>query len=145
MYVWSSLSIFSPTFLTNIFSPSFTNFISVIGTNSDNTPVILNSIFLLKSPFSYPNIVSVDLKSSADDILEVTPEQPKNWLMDLDVYSIVLSPLTIVPVVPNPTVESTSIIVAPVVTGFNTFVLPGIVNVPSIKSRSLNPTNNEIL
>ena len=90
-------------------------------------------------------MVSVDLKLSAVDILELTPEQPKNWLIDLDVYSIVLSPLTTVPVVPNPTVESTSIIVAPLVTGFNIFVLPGIVNVPSIKSRSLNPTNKAIL
>ena len=56
-----------------------------------------------------------------------------------------LAPAIIVPVVPNPTVESTSIIVAPAVTPPTTFVLPGIVNVPSIKSRSLNPTNNAIL
>ena len=51
----------------------------------------------------------------------------------------------IVPVVPNPTVESTSMIVAPAGAPPTTFVLPGIVNVPSIKSRSLNPTNNAIL
>ena len=50
-----------------------------------------------------------------------------------------------VPVVPNPTVESTSIIDAPIDTGFITFVLPDIENTPSIKSLSLNPTNNAIL
>ena len=56
-----------------------------------------------------------------------------------------LEPLIIVPVVPNPTVESTSIIVAPATAPPTTFVLPGTVNTPSIKSRSLNPTNNAIL
>ena len=56
-----------------------------------------------------------------------------------------LEPLIIVPVVPNPTVESTSMIVAPAVVPPITFVLPGIVNVPSIKSLSLNPTNSAIL
>ena len=52
------------------------------------------------------------------------------------------APLTIVPVVPNPTVESTLIIVAPADAWSKTFVLPGTVNTPSIRSRSLNPTNN---
>ena len=52
------------------------------------------------------------------------------------------APLTIVPVVPNPTVESTLIIVAPTGDSSKTFVLPGTVNTPSIRSRSLNPTNN---
>ena len=56
-----------------------------------------------------------------------------------------LEPLIIVPVVPNPTVESTSMIVAPAVVPPITLVLPGIVNVPSIKSLSLNPTNSAIL
>ena len=51
----------------------------------------------------------------------------------------------IVPVVPNPTVESTFIIVALADTPPTTFVLPGTVNTPSIRSRSLNPTNNAIL
>ena len=50
-----------------------------------------------------------------------------------------------VPVVPNPTVESTLIIVAPAGDASRTFVLPGTVNTPSIRSRSLNPTNNAIL
>ena len=51
----------------------------------------------------------------------------------------------IVPVVPNPTVESTLIIVASAGTASKTFVLPGTVNTPSIRSRSLNPTNKAIL
>ena len=51
----------------------------------------------------------------------------------------------IVPVVPNPTVESTLIIDAPASTFSSDFVLPGTLNTPSIKSRSLKPTNNAIL
>ena len=47
--------------------------------------------------------------------------------------------------VPNPTVESTLIIEEPADTLSITFVLPGTVNTPSIKSRSLNPTNYAIL
>ena len=49
------------------------------------------------------------------------------------------------PVVPNPTVESTVIVENPTGVDSNTLVLPGIVNTPSIPSLSLNPTNNEIL
>ena len=56
-----------------------------------------------------------------------------------------MAPLITVPVVPKPTVESTFIIVAPASTLSRTLVLPGTVNTPSIKSRSLNPTNNAIL
>jgi len=48
-------------------------------------------------------------------------------------------------VVPNPTVESTDKIEDPAGVSVKTFVLPGIVNTPSIKSRSLNPMNNDIL
>ena len=47
------------------------------------------------------------------------------------------TPLTTVPVVPKPTVESTVITVEPVDTLPITFVLPGIVNVPSINDSSL--------
>ena len=50
-----------------------------------------------------------------------------------------------VPVVPNPTVESTFIIEEPTDTGSITLVLPGTLNTPSIKSRSLKPTNKAIL
>jgi len=46
--------IFSPTFLTLIFSPSVNNLISEVGTNFDKTPVNLISTFLVKSPFSNP-------------------------------------------------------------------------------------------
>ena len=51
----------------------------------------------------------------------------------------------IVPVAPNPTVESTDITSPPICTSDKTFVLPGTVKTPSIKSRSLKPTNNDIL
>ena len=50
-----------------------------------------------------------------------------------------------VPVVPKPTVESTLIIVEFAGTASKTLVLPGTVKTPSIRSRSLNPTNNAIL
>ena len=50
-----------------------------------------------------------------------------------------------IPVDPNPTVESTVITEDPADTFPITFVLPGIVNVPWIPVRSLNPTNKLIL
>ena len=77
--------IFSPTFLTNIFSPSFTNLISDIGTNSERTPVILKSTLFDKSPFSYPKIDSSERISSAVLIATPTPVHPKNWFKVLDV------------------------------------------------------------
>ena len=58
---------------------------------------------------------------------------------------MVLTPLIKVPVVPNPTVESTEITDDPASELYNVFVLPGIVKTPSIKSRSLYPTNKAIL
>ena len=57
----------------------------------------------------------------------------------------VLIPDTNVPVAPKPTVESTVMTDEPIATSPITFVLPGILNVPSIKSTSLNPTNKPIL
>ena len=45
----------------------------------------------------------------------------------------------------NPIVESTESIEDPIETCSSTFVLPGTVNVPSIKSLSLYPTNNDNL
>ena len=54
---------------------------SVIGTNSDKTPVILKSTLLDKSPFSNPKIVSSALMLSAGFISTPTPEHPKNWLI----------------------------------------------------------------
>ena len=56
-----------------------------------------------------------------------------------------LLPLIIVPVVPKPTVESTEITVASIWELLSVFVLPGIVNTPSIRSRSLYPTNKDNL
>ena len=58
---------------------------------------------------------------------------------------MVLSPDITVPLLGNPIVESTEITSDPTETGSNTLVLPGIVNIPSIRSLSLKPTNNEIL
>ena len=49
------------------------------------------------------------------------------------------------PVAPNPTVESTVITDDPTETLPITFVLGVTLNVPSIKSTSLNPTNKPIL
>ena len=74
-----------------------------------------------------------------------TPTQFKNWFTVLSVYVIVLIPDITVPVVPNPTVESTVITEDPTDTFPITFVFPGIVNVPWIPVRSLKPTNKLIL
>ena len=71
----------------------------------------------------------------------VMPVQFKNWLTVLSVYVIVLIPDTIVPAVPNPTVESTVITDDPADTSPITFDFPGIVNVPLIPLLSLYPTN----
>ena len=56
-----------------------------------------------------------------------------------------LIPDTKVPVWPNPTVESTVITDDPADTLLITLVFPVILNVPSIRSTSLNPTNKPIL
>ena len=54
---------------------------------------------------------------------------------------LVLIPDIKVPVCPKPTVESTVITEDPIETSPITLVLPVILNVPSIKSISLKPTN----
>ena len=51
----------------------------------------------------------------------------------------------IVPVVPNPTVESTETTLALICELLSALVLPGIVNMPRIRSLSLYPTNNDNL
>ena len=76
---------------------------------------------------------------------ETIPLHPKNWFTLFEVYDITFSPLITVPVLPNPIVESTETIEDPIETCSSTFVLPGTVNVPSIKSLSLYPTNNDNL
>ena len=58
---------------------------SLTDSNSDNTPVILKSTLFDKSPFSYPNIVSLSLISWAVPIPILIPVQPKNWFIDFDV------------------------------------------------------------
>ena len=79
------------------------------------------------------------------DICEVIPSHPKNWLTDFEVYVIVLLPEIKVPDCSNPIVESTEITELPEGTSSRTFVFPGILKVPSIKSLSLYPTNNSSL
>ena len=61
--------------------------------------------------------------------------------MVLSVYVTVLIPDINVPDVLNPTVESTVTILVPDPIFPIAFVLPGMVNVPVIKSTSLKPTN----
>ena len=56
-----------------------------------------------------------------------------------------LVPERTVPVTPKPIVESTEITDDPIETFSNDLVWPGIVNVPSIRSLSLYPTNKESL
>ena len=70
----------SPTFFTDILSPSEVTLDPSVGYNSkfDNTPVILNSTFFVKSPSSYPKTFSSDLISSVVDIAVDTPVQFKN-------------------------------------------------------------------
>ena len=89
------LGIFSPKFLTVIFSPSRVTLDPSLGKSSkfDKTPVILNSTLFVKSPSSYPNINSSLLKSSVDLIELPIPVQSKNWLIDLSPYVIVLTPV----------------------------------------------------
>ena len=139
--------IFSPKFLTVIFSPSRVTLDPSDGNNSksDNTPVILNSTLLVKSPSSYPNINSSLLISSVDLIELPIPVQFKNWFIVLSLYVIVFIPftplVTSIPVVPNPTVESTVSKVLLIGASSITLVLPGIVNVPWIPLLSSYPTN----
>ena len=119
--------------------------ISPIASKLDNTPVIRSSTFFSVSPFSYPKTVSFALIGSVTSILVVTPVQPKNWLILLEVYAMVLVPLIRVPESGNPIVESTAIVSPPISTGSRTLEYPGTMNSPSIRSLSLYPTNNPIL
>ena len=68
----------SPKFLTPINCPSSTKDIVPNGINSERTPVILISTFLLRSPSSYPKAVSLDLIFEAIGIKLLIPEHPKN-------------------------------------------------------------------
>ena len=54
-------------------------------TKSLNTPVILNSTFFVKSPSSYPKILSSAITSSPKSIWFEIPVQLKNWLTVLSV------------------------------------------------------------
>ena len=138
-------SIFSPRFLTDINS-SFNNKPNLdLSLISDNTPVILKTTFFVVFPYSYPKIVSWDLISSVVLITCVTPEHPKNWFTFLLVYVIVLLPLVKVPIVVNPTVESTVITEDPIETVSVTLVFGDIVKLPWIRLLSSNPANNWIL
>ena len=78
-------------------------------------------------------------------MVSTTPEHPKNWLILLSTYVIVLFPEYIVPVCPNPIVESTDIIEAPILTFSKTFELGVIIKLPWTLLLSPYPTNNPIL
>ena len=111
--------------LTVILSPSVATLDPSDGksSNSDNTPVILSSTFLVKSPSSYPNTFSSDLNHQW--CLSLWIPQHNLKIDYLSVYVIVLIPEMTVPVVPNPT-ESTVITEDPTDTLPITLVLPGL-------------------
>ena len=133
--------------MTVILSPSVVTLDPVDGNNLkvDNTPVILNSTFLFKSPFSYPNTNSSALTSSVVVMVDVIPVQFKNWFIVLSPYEIVFIPDITVPVVPNPTVESTVITDDPADTLSIALDFPGMVKTPLMPLLSLYPTNKLIL
>ena len=128
---------------TVIISPSKDNLLFSDGIKSFKTPVILNSDLFNKFPFSNPNILSFSITSSPNSIpLLWIPEQFKNWFIVLSVYVMFVErPEIIVPVVPNPTVESTVMTLDPPLTFSITFVLPVTSKVPVMNSSSSNPTN----
>ena len=64
----------------SIVSFSNDNLLSSDGKNLLNTPVILNSTFFVKSPFSYPKILSSAITSSPKLIWFEMPVQFRNWL-----------------------------------------------------------------
>ena len=106
------------------------------------SPMLFTFIVSPSKDSSYPNTFSSDLKSSVVDIAVDTPVQFKNWFTVLSVYVIFVErPEVIVPVVPNPTVESTVIILDPLLTFSIDLVLPVTSKVPVIDSSSSNPTN----
>ena len=78
--------------------------------------------------------------SSAFVIAYSTLEHPKNWLIVLSEYEIILFPDTTVPEVVNPIVESTVITDAPRDTFSTTFVFGEILKSPWIWVFSSNPT-----
>ena len=135
--------IISPILFTVNISPSKDNLLFSEGIKVFKTPVILNSVLFDKLPFSYPNILSFSIISSPKLIpLSWIPEQFRNWLTVLLVYVMFVErPEIIVPVVPNPTVESTVITLDPLLTLSITFVLPVTSKVPVINSSSSKPTN----
>ena len=101
------------------------------GINFFKTPDNLNSTFFVKSPFSYPNILSSAIRSEPKIIDVLIPEQFKNWFIVLSVYVIlVLTPAITVPVAPKPMVESTVITDDPILIGLITLVFPVTLNVP---------------
>ena len=71
--------------MTIIFSPSSIKLTLSSTNNSSKTPVTLNSIFLDKSPFAYPKILSFERILSEVLIGLLIPVHPKNWFIDLDV------------------------------------------------------------
>ena len=89
--------------------------------------------------------MSFEIISDAVDISDVIPVHPKNWLIDLLVYEIVLFSETKVPVLLNPIVESTVIIDDPVDTDSIDFVIGVGMKLPKIVAFSSFPINRPIL
>ena len=79
------------------------------------------------------------------DIPDVIPVHPKNWLIDLLVYEIVLFSETKVPVLLNPIVESTVIIDDAMDTASIDFVIGVGMKLPKIVAFSSFPINRPIL
>jgi len=107
-------------------SSSFNPFVFESNSISDRTAPIRILMGLVNPGPSYPKATTFVL-ASVSETTSGTLEHPKNWLSVLDVYvTRVGVPATLlttrVPVVPNPTVESTSRIVDPAETAVMTLV-----------------------
>ena len=90
--------------------------------------------------------MSFEIISEAVDIPDVIPVHPKNWLIDLLVYEIVLFSETKVPVLLNPIVESTVIIdYAMDTVSEGDFVIGVGMKLPKIVAFSSFPINRPIL
>ena len=100
--------------------------------------MIKTSIFLVLFAKEYPYATLLNLISSPILKTSTAVGKPTNWFAVLPVY--VTIPATVAvgidnePLVGNPTVVSTVIVVSPIDTGFVIRVLPGIIKLPSIES-----------
>lgn len=121
-----------PRLLILIESPSATPLrYSEICSNFAKEPKIVKVTFFVRSPFSYPKYIWLLRISAANGMAVSIPEQPKNWLIDLFVYfMLVFSPETRTPDSSKPIVESTEIIEDPIDTASVHFELGVTLKVP---------------